>query len=365
MAERRTEPPTGRRLADARRDGQVAISRRLTGAAALAGGAAAALIVAPPAVDAALARMIEALRAAPQHPDPIAAVGAVGLGSIVGEVARVAAPIAAAAAIAALVCGLIQTRGLLAARALRWDFSRLSPRAGLGRALSGRGVGEGIGAALALAAIAGVCIVWLLGHADDVLALTGRPPRLALAAGGALAAGLLIRVATAAAIAGAADWAWRRWLHRRDLMMTRTEKRRERREHEGDPRIRRERRRRHAALVAHPAAAVMTADVAIAGREWVAALRYPPGADAPIVVAAGQRLVAHRLLALARRARVPIHPGEALARALAAVPVGAEIPAARYEAVARVFIAVATPTTPAIDPTKHHPPQINLPSKRR
>ena len=71
------------------------------------------------------------------------------------------------------------------------------------------------------------------------------------------------------------------------------------------------------------------------------ALRYDPDGDAaPVVVAKGERLVAERIKQIAREAGVPIFRDVTLARSLAELAEGGEIPAALYEAVAEILRAV-------------------------
>ena len=68
-----------------------------------------------------------------------------------------------------------------------------------------------------------------------------------------------------------------------------------------------------------------------------AALRYRPWADgAPRVVAAGRQRMAQAIVREAHRAGVPVIPSP-VARFLAAVPVGQEIPVALYQAVAELL----------------------------
>ncbi|HHQ41989.1 MAG TPA: type III secretion protein [Chromatiales bacterium] len=74
------------------------------------------------------------------------------------------------------------------------------------------------------------------------------------------------------------------------------------------------------------------------GRRAVA-LRYD-GRGAPRVTAAGGGALAERIVAAAREHGVPLHEDPALAEALAAVPVGEEIPPELYVAVAEVLAFV-------------------------
>jgi type III secretion protein U len=79
--------------------------------------------------------------------------------------------------------------------------------------------------------------------------LAGAPAAGVLAALGRLALELAGALALATVALGAADFALRWGRHRRALRMTRDELRRERKEAEGDPVHRAERRRRHREVV--------------------------------------------------------------------------------------------------------------------
>ncbi len=69
-------------------------------------------------------------------------------------------------------------------------------------------------------------------------------------------------------------------------------------------------------------------------RRQATALQYNMGDRAPEVVATGQGYVAEQIIAAAREAGVPIREDPALAKALAALDLGAEVPEALYRAVA-------------------------------
>lgn len=68
-----------------------------------------------------------------------------------------------------------------------------------------------------------------------------------------------------------------------------------------------------------------------------AALSYEAGQTAPKVVAAGRGLVAEKIIAAAMEAGVPVRSDPALARALAALDLGEEVPEAMYRAVAEAL----------------------------
>ena len=117
--EERTEAATPRRLQKAREEGQVPVSRELTGLAGLAAVTLALVMLAP-----ACARMVAAQRVPGAHPRT-------GPGADVpprrSGLAERAAPFVLAAMFAGVAVVLVQTRFLLSAKALQVDFKRVSP----------------------------------------------------------------------------------------------------------------------------------------------------------------------------------------------------------------------------------------------
>jgi flagellar biosynthesis protein FlhB len=239
-----TEAPTPRRLREARRRGEVATSGELTSAAGAAAAVAALAFGGPALVHGLSAYLRAALQAAPAAGDGVDVAAALGGGLAAGGHA-LALPLAAAAA-AALAVGLAQTRGLFAPAAARADLGRLSPAAAWRRLGSGRALwdaGRGLCAVAVVAAVVWLTVRPALG---GLAALTGAAPARVLAALGALGRAVAVRAALAALALGALDYLVRARAHRRDLRMTREEVRRERRETEGDPATRAERRARAA-----------------------------------------------------------------------------------------------------------------------
>ena len=88
--------------------------------------------------------------------------------------------------------------------------------------------------------------------------------------------------------------------------------------------------------------AVPTADVIVTNPTTLAvALKYDSlTMKAPRIVAKGQRLMADRIKQLARENNVPIVEDKPLARALFPRPIGAEVPAHLYRAVAKLLVLV-------------------------
>ena len=337
MSGSRTEQPTPRRMREARRRGQAPISRELTGAASLAAGLAVVTASSASVAGALAHGMSSALReavAGANEPWP-ALVRALAL------LARTAFPVAGAAAAAALAAGLIQTRGLFSLEAVRMRFERLHPGKGLARLVSGERL---LAIVLDLGRMVSAFLVgWrlLLAASPSIAAAPRLEPRVLARLLPALAAKMALPLAGLLVMFGALDFALARSRHRKGLMMTREEVARERRDDEGDPRLKQERRRLHRALEA--VVPVRRATCLVVNPTHVAvALHHAKGTeDAPLVVAKGMGEAAARLRAEARRAGVPVFHDVALARALFRLAeVGDEIPEELYEAAAAVLVHV-------------------------
>ena len=145
-------------------------------------------------------------------------------------------------------------------------------------------------------------------------------------------------------ILAALDYAWQRRQHQQSLRMSRSEVKDEARQSEGDPKIKARLKRAYQEIVkTRSLADVPTADVVITNPIHLAvALKYEPGGmGAPRVVAKGAEGFAQRIKDLARQHGVPIMERRSLARALfRSVPVGQEIPATLYRAIAEVLAYV-------------------------
>ncbi len=68
-----------------------------------------------------------------------------------------------------------------------------------------------------------------------------------------------------------------------------------------------------------------------------AAIKYTQGDPAPTVVASGAGLIADRIVAAAHEAGVPVRSDRALTDALAALPLGRDIPEPLWKAVAETL----------------------------
>jgi flagellar biosynthesis protein FlhB len=140
---------------------------------------------------------------------------------------------------------------------------------------------------------------------------------------------------------GLADLAYTRWDYQQNLKMTKDETKDERKQSEGDPRIKSaQRRKMFSVMQQRMLEKVPQADVVITNPTHLAiALRYNAlEAPAPVVVAMGANFLAEKIKEIAREHNVPIRENKPLAQALyKAVDVGEMIPEELFHAVATVL----------------------------
>jgi flagellar biosynthesis protein FlhB len=235
-----------------------------------------------------------------------------------------ALPVVGAAAVCALVVGLAQTRGAFTLR-----FA--APQASFG--WSG---GDALVARARVLLVVAVAAWVIVPALPDIVRLAGARPLVVLDAAGVLLGRLLVRAAVALAVLGAVDL-WRRVrAHERALRPTRREAERERREEEGDDRVKAERARRQR-QGAGPR--WDEAEVVIRGDDVALVVRFDARTmRGPAVVARARGGLAARLVDRAAAAGVPAPYDPALAAMLAGVE--ADVPEALWDAVAAVLRAL-------------------------
>ena len=338
----KTEKPTEKRLRDARRKGQVAKSHDLSSAVLLL-AAVAVLWVASGHMGEWLSRaMTEQLEFAASFKGELNEEVALGaLGSGVKAMVLALAPLFGLLVVAAVLVNYFQVGSVFSFEPLKPKAEKLKPAEGFKQKfLKGRPYIELAKTVLKLAVACLVVGAVLWGARGDVVRLTRQPPDVAAAYTAALVFEIGIKIGLVFLALGAADYFLQRFLHRKELMMTKHEVREEYKETEGNPLHKSLRRQLHREILMQSImAAVKRANVVVVNPTHVAvALRYERGeTDAPVVVAKGAELVAAKIRELATEAGVPVTRDVPLARALFELEVDDEVPEELYEAVAVVL----------------------------
>jgi flagellar biosynthesis protein FlhB len=255
--------------------------------------------------------------------------------------AMLVGPVTLAAVVAGLAASMAMGGIRVSWEPLHLNFNRLSPANGFRRLMPSRA-----GVDLLRTVIVAVAVGWVgWDVVQAFLADSVRVSRLDPAAAGAATGEAVLRLFKRALIVfglvAGADYAYKRWHHRRSLRMTKQEVKEESKLIEGNPeikgrvrRIQREMARRRM-LAAVPKATVVITNPT----HYAVALEYRREAmHAPRVVAKGVDHVAERIKAIAREHGVPSVENVTLARALhARADLDEPIPADLFEAVAEVL----------------------------
>lgn len=339
----RTEAPTPKRRQEARERGQVARSVELNSALLLLGACGAL------AFGGALTgrTLIDAFREGLQLGGAAELTREAVRGRVIGSawaVAKAISPVVVTGAVAGVLANALQVGFLVSPQAIGAHWERINPMRGLTNVVSRRGAVEAIKALLKIAILGTVAYRTLQPEWARFPALAEMDLLELVRWQLGLGLRLAVRVVLVYSVLALADYAYQRWQHERSLRMSRNEILDEGKQQEGNPQIRaRVRSLQQERRMRRMMQDVSSASVVVVNPTHIAvAIRYDQGTmRAPRVIAKGKRLLAERIVRLAREAGVPIVQDIPLARTLyKLVEVGGEIPAALYKAVANVLAYV-------------------------
>jgi type III secretion protein U len=333
----KSEPPTDKRLRDARAQGDVWQSQDFSSTVTLLAFALLAMACARPTLAWLTAQVGEAMRAATRAETDVLQQAR----TLLTQAALFSIVTALLAVLLSSLASGLQVRGVLSFQRLSPDLSRLQPVEGFKRIFSWHSVVELLRLLVKLLAL-GLCLWMLSGQLLPLLAQAQHVPLQGwlLVGGQQLQSLLAICCAVFGALA-AADIAYQRWHYLREKRMSKEEVQREYKDREGDPILRGRRKHLHQEILfSDMLQQVRKASVVIVNPTHVAvALRYDATeTPLPLVVAKGEGEVAQAIREAAQQAGVPIYRDIGLARRLNRdTPLGDYIPDDLLEAVAEVL----------------------------
>jgi flagellar biosynthetic protein FlhB len=340
MAEERTEAATPKRREEVRKRGQTARSQDLTTAIVLLAGLYGIKILAGTL----RGRLSDLLVG------NILAVGAVDksapptMGSnVLGTLVAILPPMLGLMAFAAVAASVLQGGSTFAPGLLSPKSERVNPIAGMKRIISTQGLMQ-LAKSLAKFLIVGLVATSVLrGHLGEVAGLGSLDLMSSVSMLLNLIWELVLKSSLALLALAILDWLWQRKQFLNSIRMTKQEVKEEYRQSEGDPHVRAQIKSKRQQFLQQMMKDVTTADVVVTNpTHFAVALKYDSETmAAPRVIAKGVDFLALRLRDAAREAGVPVLENRPLARALyKLVPVGKEIPAQLYVAVAEVLAFV-------------------------
>ncbi|HEV7229167.1 flagellar biosynthesis protein FlhB [Brevundimonas sp.] len=342
--ESKTEDATPRKLAEARKKGDVARSPDVGSTLSLL-GAVAVLLTLGGGFASQMAGDLLPFIASPHR-----MTGALDAGAGVEIGARAlwtAAPFMGALALAVLIGGVggnvAQSGGIVfSGEKLKPDFKKLSPLSGFHRIFGPDGLVQFLKTFLKLIVLGFICWLTIKPHIAGLETLSALPPAAVLPLVRDLCLTLAVSAIVFMTATAGADYLWQRFRFAKRMRMTKEEVKEDFKQSEGDPHVKarqkqiRIQRSRRRMIQNVPKATVVVTNPT----HYSVALRYEPdkGDAAPVCVAKGVDALALRIRQVAAEHKVPTVENVPLARALyATVEVDEVIPREHFEAAAKVI----------------------------
>ena len=338
--ESKTEDATPRKLQQAREKGDGVKTMDLGAAATLAASAGVVLIAGGWLAQNMAAQLLPFL----SRPETMSVEGYGGV-AILRHALMAGAPALLMVMIAALIAGvgssLLQTGLHFTPDKLAPDFSKVSLMKGLERLFGPDGLMQ-FAKSFVKVVVTAIIAWWILKPVILQLpSLSALDPAAMLPFTLQTLKRLVIAVIILGLVVAGADWLWQRHRFLVRMRMTREEVKEDFKSTEGDPHIRaRQKQIRYERARRRMMQAIPTATVVVMNpTHYAVALKYEQGESAaPTCVAKGLDSLALRIRSVAEEAGVPVIEDAPLARALyASVDIDEMIPAAHYEAVAKII----------------------------
>ncbi|MEE4151066.1 EscU/YscU/HrcU family type III secretion system export apparatus switch protein [Pseudomonas viridiflava] len=340
-SEEKSQPATDKKLRDARKKGQVAKSQDLVSGVVILLCTLCIAVLLPRA-----RAQVEALidLTANIYIEPFADVWPRLLDHAEQIVLGITLPVVAVTVAAVILTNIVTMRGVVfSVEPVKPDIKRIHPGEGFKRIFAMRNLIE---------FLKGLVKVVLLALAFYIV---GRQALQALMESSRCGAGciestfylvfkpLVFTVLAAFLLVGAVDVMMQRWLFGRDMKMSRSEQKRERKDVDGDPLIKRERqrqRREMQALATKLGLGRASLMIGIGGN-WVVGVRYVRGeTPVPVVVCRGSPEESVQLLAQAAPLGIAVWADAGLAEQIAKRSVaGDPVPENTFQAVADALVA--------------------------
>lgn len=336
----RTEQPTPKRRADARKKGDVPRSRELTMTGVMVSGATAITLLAAPMGGNLLLAMKDALaidRSRIFDPAQLTLAFSDFAATVFVGLVPLAFVLLAAVFLSAMLIG----GWSFSMKAAAPKLSRISPIKGIKRLFSANALNELLKALAKFAVVATVAIAWLWYLVDELSGLGREPIQSGIAHALKICGQSLIIVCSGLIVIALFDVPFQLWQYQKKLKMTRQEVKEEFKDTEGRPEVKsRVRSLQQQIATRRMMEELPTADVVITNpTHFAVALKYDENTmGAPRVIAKGKDILARRIRELADEHKVPLFSAPPLARVLyRTTEIGEEIPAKLYTAVAQVL----------------------------
>ena len=345
----KTEPATGKKLDDVRKEGQVAKSKEIITAVTLM----SLFIMIKVYVETMGQSFIKAFSEIYSTFEKVIDSSSNGLPmNLAAEtihetfvyILNIVAPSLLVAVVIAVLGNVLQQRWMVTAKPLTPKFSKLSPINGFKRMFSMKQVVELLKSIAMILVIGVVVYATVKKKIGIILTFYDVSLYAALAAIGDVIITLGIQISAVFLVIGFVDLFYQRHKFKMDNMMTKQEVKDEFKNAEGDPQVKGQIRRRMQEVSRRRMLQQLPeADVVITNpTHFAVALKYEPNlGKAPVVIAKGADYLAFQIKDKAKEYKIEIVENKPLARILYHnVDIGMEIPPELYQAVAEILAVV-------------------------
>ncbi|MET3133325.1 type III secretion protein U [Oxalobacteraceae bacterium GrIS 1.11] len=354
----KNEKPTAKRIEDARKKGQIAMSRDLARICMLSVVSELALGTEPwwrEAISTLFDLSIRQVGQPFEH----------GVGEMLGAAGTLLILVFGTFFVVCPVIAFLSHWGqfgiLIAPEAITPSIDKINPANGVKNLFSSKKVGE-----LLLAVFKAVMLGWLSytlvrKELPSILLLAGGEPKDIYFGFIKLLRSVLHVVMGLCAVLALIDFSIQKYFHIKSLKMDMDEIKREYKESEGDPMVKATRKGLARQWASEgPVAKTQNANAVVVNpSHFAVAMFYDSSTPAPMVVAKGKDEVAQAMISMARQRGIPVIRHVWLARTLYATGKADHfIPKASYESVAHVYAVVEE-----LRATKHSGPDIELESR--
>ena len=339
----KSEEPTGKRLEESRKKGQIARSKELNTLAVTLTGTMA-LIIFGAYMGNVLMDIMRGNFSLPREVLMSERSMALYLLASGKEALLAMQPFLIALLIASIVGPIALGGWLFSTEALQPKASRMNPLAGLKRMFSVQALVELLKALAKFLVILAVALVVLSVDQDDLLAIANEPIEPAILHSLKVVGWSAFWLSCGLILIAAVDAPFQLWSHKQKLKMTKQEVRDEYKDTEGKPEVKgRIRQLQREMAERRMMQAVAQADVVITNpTHFAVALKYDPEkGGAPLLLAKGGDFLALKIREIAQEHKVMVLESPGLARAVYySTELDQEIPAGLYLAVAQVLAYV-------------------------
>lgn len=345
----KTEPATGKKLQDARKEGQVAKSKEVVNALSLI-----TLFLIIKLWISTMGNQLLAVFPDIYNMIPEAVINWNGymprrdtyvlFQQMLLNILKIVAPIFVVTFVVSFLGDFVQIKWMVTTKPLKPKFNKLNPINGFKRFFSANSLVELLKSVLKIGLISYIAYDFLKDKMSYLFLFYDMPLMQAIALIGELVTDLGIKIAVVYIVIAAADYIYQKFKFKNDMKMTKQEVKDEYKQQEGDPQVKGKiRQKMQEVSRRRMMQSLPQADVVITNpTHYAVAIKYDPQvADAPIVIAKGEDYMARKIKEVAKEHNIEIVENKPLARMLYAnVDIGQMVPPELYQAVAEVLAFV-------------------------